>query len=84
MEPGSENPGYVIVKVDAGYLCFASMEPGSENPGYLPQMVQITPATPASMEPGSENPGYMACPATTTRTVWLQWSRGPKTPDTGR
>ena len=58
------------------------MEPGSENPGYLDTFRKQLSNQQASMEPGSENPGYMGNGVNDSACITLQWSRGPKTPDT--
>ena len=85
MEPGSENPGYHLDGHQPHEHGPASMEPGSENPGYFGHApFSIRHMVQASMEPGSENPGYPEAAERTAHIPELQWSRGPKTPDTRR
>ena len=82
MEPGSENPGYplAISTPTSTRSCFNGA--GVRKPRILEEGAYMVRRERASMEPGSENPGYPSQRDTFRSCRSLQWSRGPKTPDT--
>ena len=84
MEPGSEDPGYVGHRVSCAYHERASMEPGSEDPGYLAPYLFSARSPSRFNGAGVRRPRILGIEFQNGQwTVTLQWSRGPKTPDTG-
>ena len=83
MEPGSEDPGYpgrLLVTIDNA---LASMEPGSEDPGYRTAAHFRHSQRRCFNGAGVRRPRIPVCECfSPLSSAGLQWSRGPKTPDT--